>query len=78
LKLLPQISQTSELAGMFSSGSSATGGACGKVDLQGKKGVLFIKLYLQKTSLFALLIKLCGHSTAATRKTGRERAWRRR
>jgi hypothetical protein len=38
------MSQTSPLLGIFSSGSSGTGGALGKLDLQGKKGVVLIKL----------------------------------
>jgi hypothetical protein len=38
------MSQTSALFGIFSSGSSGTGGALGKLDLQGKNGVVLIKL----------------------------------
>jgi hypothetical protein len=37
------MSQTSAVFGIFSSGSSGTGGALG-IDLQGRKGVVFIKL----------------------------------
>jgi hypothetical protein len=62
------MSQTSSVFGIFSSGSSATGGACGKADLHGKKGVVLIKFSLQSNSLFALFIKLCCCAITATRK----------
>jgi hypothetical protein len=68
LKVLPQISHTSGLAGIFSSGSSGTGGARGSADLHGRKGVVFIEFSLQRISLFATLIKTCGCRNTVTRK----------